>query len=212
MVVLAILLVMLKTEIIRRYIWRWARKDCLSHDAFHCSKFSKTKPFPTRRILQPNNFVGAVGPLLLDKAYYSKSSKTKSFCAKKNNQLKFKENLLGVTWSNCTDSHSPNRSGDMWKKYYFLLPTFWHLVWLILLLQVTTDNYTLECECPLKCRPVAHKDWTFCWNTWYTLDKPARLRFVFVKVKVKVNQNKYKYWDGMLSNIPCRLDYSFSRD
>lgn len=46
--------------LLRRYIWRWARKDCLSHDAFHCSKFSKTKPFPTKRILQPNNFVGAV--------------------------------------------------------------------------------------------------------------------------------------------------------
>lgn len=52
---------MLVTTIVRRYIWRWARKDCLSHDAFHCSKFSKTKPFPTKRILQPNNFVGAVG-------------------------------------------------------------------------------------------------------------------------------------------------------
>lgn len=72
--------------LLRRYIWRWARKDCLSHDAFHCSKFSKTKAFPTRRGLQANNFVGAV----------------------------------------------------------------------------TTDNYTLESECPLKCRPAGHKDWTFC--------------------------------------------------
>ena len=47
--------------IIRRYIWRWAKWDCLSHDAFHCSKFSRTKPFPTRREIHPNNFVGAVG-------------------------------------------------------------------------------------------------------------------------------------------------------
>ena len=61
MVVLTTLFVMLMAEMIRRYIWRWARKDCLSHDAFHCSKFSKTKAFPTRRGLQANNFVGAVG-------------------------------------------------------------------------------------------------------------------------------------------------------
>ena len=48
-------------NIIRRYIWRWAKWDCLTHDAFHCSKFSRTKPFPTRREIHPNNFVGAVG-------------------------------------------------------------------------------------------------------------------------------------------------------
>ena len=56
-------MLMLVITIVRRYIWRWARKDCLSHDAFHCSKFSNTKPFPTKRTLQPNNFVGAVGVL-----------------------------------------------------------------------------------------------------------------------------------------------------
>ena len=61
LIIMVELLILVQTIITRRYIWRWARKDCLSHDSFHCSKFSKTKPFPTRRILQPNNFVGAVG-------------------------------------------------------------------------------------------------------------------------------------------------------
>jgi len=72
--------------LLRRYIWRWAKWDCLTHDAFHCSKFSRTKPFPTRREIHPNNFVGAV----------------------------------------------------------------------------TSINSTLEVPCPSKCRPAAHKDWTFC--------------------------------------------------
>ena len=71
---------------LRKYVWRWAKKDTLSHDSYHCKKFSNTKPFPTRRKSDLNNFVGAVA----------------------------------------------------------------------------TDNYTLEVECPEKCRPKENKNWIFC--------------------------------------------------
>ena len=71
---------------LRRYVWRWAKKDAISHDSYHCKKFSNTKPFPTQREASPNNFVGSV----------------------------------------------------------------------------ITDNYALGIECPQKCRPTNHKDWTYC--------------------------------------------------
>ena len=45
---------------LRRYVWRWAKKDAISHDSYHCKKFSNTKHFPTRREEAPNNFVGSV--------------------------------------------------------------------------------------------------------------------------------------------------------
>ena len=44
----------------------------------------------------------------------------------------------------------------------------------ILLLQVTSDNYVLESECPEKCRPAAQKDWTFCWKAW-SIPHPTRI-------------------------------------
>jgi hypothetical protein len=45
---------------LRRYVWRWAKKDAICHDSYHCKKFSNTKPFPTRRQEIPNNFIGSV--------------------------------------------------------------------------------------------------------------------------------------------------------
>ena len=45
---------------LRRYVWRWAKRDVLSHDSFHCKKFSNTRAFPTQREEGENNFVGAV--------------------------------------------------------------------------------------------------------------------------------------------------------
>ena len=33
-----------------RYVWPWAKKVALSHDAYTCHKFSNTSPFPTQRL------------------------------------------------------------------------------------------------------------------------------------------------------------------
>ena len=44
-----------------RYVWPWAKKVALSHDAYTCHKFSNTSPFPTRRLEGTvGNFVGSV--------------------------------------------------------------------------------------------------------------------------------------------------------
>ena len=42
-----------------RYVWPWAEDIALSHDAYFCKKFPKSRPFPTRRKNVPNNFVGS---------------------------------------------------------------------------------------------------------------------------------------------------------
>jgi hypothetical protein len=45
---------------IYRYVWPWAKKDAISHDSYLCEKYPGTRPFPTRRPMEPNNFVAAV--------------------------------------------------------------------------------------------------------------------------------------------------------
>ena len=46
---------------IGRYVWPWAEKDSIGHDSYYCLKYNhNTKPFPTKRKIGPNNFVGAI--------------------------------------------------------------------------------------------------------------------------------------------------------
>ena len=45
---------------LRRYIWPWAKLDSMQHDSYFCKKYSGTKPFPTKRKNETNNFVAAV--------------------------------------------------------------------------------------------------------------------------------------------------------
>ena len=42
-----------------RYVWPWAIKDSIGHDAYYCQKYNNTKPFPTKRKIGANNFVGS---------------------------------------------------------------------------------------------------------------------------------------------------------
>ena len=43
-----------------RYVWPWAKWSALSHDSYTCGLFPRTKPFPTRRVVEKNNFVASV--------------------------------------------------------------------------------------------------------------------------------------------------------
>ena len=45
---------------LRRYVWRWAKKDALQHDAYSCKIFPGTVGFPTRRKNETNNFIASV--------------------------------------------------------------------------------------------------------------------------------------------------------
>lgn len=43
-----------------RYIWPWGKWSALSHDSYTCTQFPRTSPFPTKRLMEPNNFVASV--------------------------------------------------------------------------------------------------------------------------------------------------------
>ena len=43
-----------------RYVWPWAIRNSICHDAYSCSNFPNTSPFPTERKLETNNYVGAI--------------------------------------------------------------------------------------------------------------------------------------------------------
>ena len=46
---------------LKRYLWPWGKWNALSHDAYTCLQFSRTSPFPTRRIEgEKYNFVASV--------------------------------------------------------------------------------------------------------------------------------------------------------
>ena len=45
---------------LENFIWPWAQNISIGHDAYHCEKFNFTRPFPTQRKNEPNNFVAAV--------------------------------------------------------------------------------------------------------------------------------------------------------
>ena len=51
---------------VRRYVWRrFGKRFSLQHDAYLCQLFSyKTVGWPTKRVIEPNNFVAA--PVLLN--------------------------------------------------------------------------------------------------------------------------------------------------
>lgn len=46
---------------LKRYIWPWGKWSAVSHDAYTCINFPRTRPFPTQREFNvPNNFVASV--------------------------------------------------------------------------------------------------------------------------------------------------------
>ena len=47
-------------EFYYRYVWPWAKNNQISHDSYTCQKYPKTRPYPTKRLKGPNNFVASV--------------------------------------------------------------------------------------------------------------------------------------------------------
>ncbi len=48
-------------EALRRFVWPWAQRQSLAHDAYFCTSFpGRARPFPTRRAEGVGNFVGGV--------------------------------------------------------------------------------------------------------------------------------------------------------
>ena len=45
---------------LKRYIWPWGKWSSVSHDAYNCQRFPRTRAFPTRRKIEVNNFVASV--------------------------------------------------------------------------------------------------------------------------------------------------------
>ena len=45
---------------ISRYVWPWIEKVSMAHDAYSCTDFPNTRPFPTQRKQDINNHVGSV--------------------------------------------------------------------------------------------------------------------------------------------------------
>ena len=45
---------------LKRYIWPWGKWSSVSHDSYSCQRFPRTRPFPTQRHLEANNFVASI--------------------------------------------------------------------------------------------------------------------------------------------------------
>ena len=43
-----------------RFVYPWAKYNALEHDSYSCGNFTNSHPFPTQRLMVPNNFVGGV--------------------------------------------------------------------------------------------------------------------------------------------------------
>ena len=44
-----------------RLVWKpWGRRNALQHDAYSCEKFNNSIGWPTKRLMEPNNFVASV--------------------------------------------------------------------------------------------------------------------------------------------------------
>ena len=44
-----------------RLVWKpWGRRNAFQHDAYSCEKFNNSIGWPTKRLMEPNNFVASV--------------------------------------------------------------------------------------------------------------------------------------------------------
>eukprot|EP00096_Caligus_rogercresseyi_P007457 TRINITY_DN25318_c0_g1_i1.p1 TRINITY_DN25318_c0_g1~~TRINITY_DN25318_c0_g1_i1.p1 ORF type:complete len:364 (-),score=14.41 TRINITY_DN25318_c0_g1_i1:7-1098(-) len=68
-----------------KYIWPWAKWKALCHDSYLCKKYSRTSPFPSRRVEGIGNFVGSVVSLN-GTLRFSKDSECPIKCRPKNHK------------------------------------------------------------------------------------------------------------------------------
>ena len=42
-----------------KYVWPWAKANCISHDSFYCEFYPNTRAFPTQRLYESMNFLSS---------------------------------------------------------------------------------------------------------------------------------------------------------
>jgi len=48
-------------DLLTRLVWNpWGHRNALQHDAYTCHNFKNTVGWPTKRPMEPNNFIGSV--------------------------------------------------------------------------------------------------------------------------------------------------------
>ena len=47
-------------HLLSKHVWPWAKHISISHDSYTCQKYPNTRPYPTQRLNEPNNFVASV--------------------------------------------------------------------------------------------------------------------------------------------------------
>ena len=70
-------------ELLKEYIWPWAKELAMMHDSYHCKKYRNTIPFPTQRRDGDCNFVGCI-PELKSRITFTKKNKCPRECRPKN--------------------------------------------------------------------------------------------------------------------------------
>ena len=50
-------------DLLKTYIWPWAKDFAMMHDSYHCKKYNNTIPYPTQRTDGICNFVGCIPEL-----------------------------------------------------------------------------------------------------------------------------------------------------
>ncbi len=73
-------------DLLHRHVYKWSRKGkMMSHDSYTCSKFSWSRPFPTRRRDEVGNFVGAPVVTLQNRIPFDKEYECPKACRFKPN-------------------------------------------------------------------------------------------------------------------------------
>ena len=70
-------------ELLKKYIWPWAKDLAMVHDSYHCNKYRNTVPFPTQRLDEDCNFVGCI-PELKSRITFTKKNECPMKCRPKN--------------------------------------------------------------------------------------------------------------------------------
>ena len=70
-------------DLLKEYIWPWAKDLAMVHDSYHCKNYSNTIPYPTQRKDTICNFVGCI-PELKSRITFTKGNKCPMKCRPRN--------------------------------------------------------------------------------------------------------------------------------
>ena len=70
-------------DLLKNYIWPWAKDVAMIHDSYHCKKYQNTVPFPTERKDEACNFVACI-PELQSRIVFDKKNTCPIECRPKN--------------------------------------------------------------------------------------------------------------------------------